>query len=123
MGAQRGAQRVRSPLEFLALLEQPNVIDEKREVRARVGVNLSARQKEREPSVVVKVPDVREVRQGTSASRDRGLAFDLAAFVVEAQPNGLECPVNDALLTLGIEKLQPLYLVELLRQLQRDWGT
>ena len=43
MGAQRGAQRVRSPLEFLALLEQPNVIDEKREVRMRVRTCLSAR--------------------------------------------------------------------------------
>ena len=37
------------------LLEQPNIVDEKREVRMRVNANLPAHQKEREPAVVVEV--------------------------------------------------------------------
>ena len=108
MGAQRGAQRARSPLEFLALLEQPNIVDEKCEVGMRVRACLPDNQKEREPAVVVKVSSVREIKRSSCASGNRGLAFDLATLVVEAQLNGLEHLVNDAFLTLGIEKLLPL---------------
>ena len=114
MGAQRGAQRARSPLEFLALLEQPNIVDEKCEVGMRVRACLPGNQKEREPAVVVKVSSVREIKRSSGASGNRGLAFDLAALVVEVQSNGLECLVNDAFLPFGIEEPQPLKLVELL---------